>query len=421
MEKSIIANPSPPSPYSEEIYQKYLLETTSILRKNLYIDIKSKLLHYLKNISFYYYITVYKNTKINLFNIDIFFCIEFIDGEIPYITILTDFTEPTLNDNRNYYRCLTKEHKYIFNINKYEEQRNILESIINGIENFLLFLNESILLKTFIFFGEYEYKHIYQINDFLQNKNNYFYRINQIFNNEEKERYILFTKLYFILFEPLSYDKSLVKILFCEKLKNMNILFDKNDILKSIILQLSPNNLDDKIEFKFIDRKRPESKDENKENENKKDINKKTIKEKKLNDKNNNEIKIKEKFDYSIFIKNLYICLDSIDFRQFNDVINIYRMIFNEYRGNFNYNTNNINNRKKEDKNLDEFNKLITFYENIVIYYKNKNDKKYNERIHKIISNLIYLCSELINVSKNQNKNDNEYYLKIKKYLTMYK
>ena len=441
MEKNVIIDDSP---YSEEIYRKYLLEVTSNLKKFPFVNIRSKLLHYLYHISFYYYITAYKSTKINLFNIDILFCLEFIDGEIPYATIMTDFTESSLNDNRNYYRCLTKEHNYIFHINKYKEQEKILENIIcNGIENFLLFLNESIILKTFIFFGEYEYKHIYQINDFLQNKNNYFYRIRQIIDNKEEERYILFTKLYFILFEPLSHDKTLVKILFYIKLKEMNVSCDRNDIKNSLILLLSQKNFDDKIEFVFIDRKRTESINETyKKSENKKGINNKGIYKKDSNKKeintenpnikdittkenkkieetdiNKKKIKTIVKFDYSLFIKNFYIYLDAIDFRNYNNVINKYKMIFNEYRGNLQFN----NKIKGEKKNLDELNKLIMFYENIVLYYENKKETKYNERMHKIISNIIYICSELIIVAKNQKKDDNEYLLKVKKYLNMYK
>ena len=129
-------------------------------------------------------------------------------------------------------------------------------------------------------------------------------------------------------------------------------------------------------------------------------------------------MKSKIKFDYSLFIRNFYIYLDCIDYRNYNNVINKYKMIFNEYRGNLQLNSNNIKGRAK---NLDEFNKLIMFYENIVMYYENKKEPKYNERMHKIISNIIYMCSELINVAKNQKKGDNEYLLKVKKYLNMYK
>ena len=94
---------------------------------------------------------------------NILFCVEFINGEIPYVTILTDFIEPSLNDNRNYFRCLTKERNYIFSLNKYSEIRNILEIIIRGIKNFLKYVREIIEINYFVYLGEYELRHIYHI------------------------------------------------------------------------------------------------------------------------------------------------------------------------------------------------------------------------------------------------------------------
>lgn len=113
--------------------------------------------------------------------------------------------------------------------------------MINGIENFLTYLNESIAINTFIFFGEYEYEHIYQINDFLQNNNILnFYRINEIINNNKnEERYIIITSLYFLIFEPLEEDKALAKLINSIKLKDLNLTFDKNEKNNSLILKLS--------------------------------------------------------------------------------------------------------------------------------------------------------------------------------------
>ena len=42
------------------------------------------------------------------------FNFEFKDQCIPYVQNLSDFINPTLNDGRNIYYCLTKKHKYIF-------------------------------------------------------------------------------------------------------------------------------------------------------------------------------------------------------------------------------------------------------------------------------------------------------------------
>ena len=393
------------TPTPEDFFQKYILETISNLKKYENIKISSKLLHHSNLPSFYYYCTVFQNTKINPFDCDILFCFEFINGKIPYVVILTDFIDPTLNDNRNYYRCLTKDYDYVFYLDKYKEQQNILESMINGIQNFLFYVYESKEINNFIFFGEYEYENTYQINDFLQNKNYLnFYRINQIFPKYQVERYVFFTKLYFILFEPHNDDKTLLKLIFYKKLKDINLTFDKNEIKDSLIIKFTYNDnsgITDRLEFIIINRKRIKKKDKEEKN----DLEKKEIKK--------NEIKQKEKYNYDILIKDWLSYLDNINFKNYENVVNIYQMIFNEYRGNLKINA--------QDKNeIEEYNKLIKFYENLVIYYENKKEIN-NERVHKIIGNIIYICSELINNSKNQKKSENEYLLKAKKYLNFYK
>ncbi len=163
----------------ESIYEKFLIQTIDDFKDNKNISINSKILHYLPNPTLYFYISVHKNTNINPFNNEIIISVEFINGEIPYVAILTDFIEPSYNDNRNYYRCLTKEHDYIFSLENFEESKNILKLIVSGIKNFLTFVQESNEIDCFVYFGEYEFSHIYQVNDFLRNKFE-FYRIFEI-------------------------------------------------------------------------------------------------------------------------------------------------------------------------------------------------------------------------------------------------
>ncbi len=93
-------------------------------------------------------------------------------------------------------------------------------------------------------------------------------------------------------------------------------------------------------------------------------------------------------------------------------IIKNYRIIFNESRDKL---------ESAIGKNLDinEYNKLIEFYERIIEYNKNKNlDNNNNERLHKLISDIVNLCSELVNYDKTTN---NQYLMKIKKYLNSYK
>ena len=381
---------------NEEKYEEYLKKVIDKMKKYKDIIILGKLLHYLEKPTFYYDCTVLLNTEYNPFDIDIQFCFEFIDGEIPYVTILTDFVEPPLNDNRNYYRCLSKEFTYKFSLDNLPEHEIILESMIKGIENFLTYLNESMAVNTFIFFGQYEYNHIYQINDFLKNRNYLnFYRINQINNKKNEEKYIIFTKLFFLLFTPTSEDNALAKLIFFRKLKDLNLEFDKNKEHNSLILKLNYKKFNNDVEFKIIDRKR-----------------KSTIEELNLveEDEDNNERD--DKSDYSIILEDWFSYLDNINFKKYDIVLSKYKILFNDKKRNVK--VNDMNPTKVE-----EYNKFIQFNENLISLYENLKNINNNKRIYKLISNIIYICSELVDFGNTQDGKENKYILKIRKYITL--
>ena len=386
----------------EGIYQKFIEKTLNDFKENNNITITCKLLHYSSESTLYYIVKVYKNTNINPFEQDILFSFEFINGETPYVSILTDFSEPTMNDNRNYYRCLTKEHNYIFYFDEYSALRKILKFMISGINNFLIFIKESIEVKYFIYFGEYEFKHVYQINDFLKNKNN-FYRIIEINNNQEKELFIIFTKIYFMIFQPMESDKNLIKLIFLKELNEIDFIYDKNNDNNSLILNLSNTNYEQNLEFVLIDRKHillPEQKNFEFEQE-----------------KNDRE------YDYSNLIKEWFTYQNNniTLFKNFKSIIKDYKMIFNEYRDHMNI----LELTTGKDLNFNECDKLIEFYERIIEYYESQKTSNNNinnkERESKLISNLIYLCSELINFNKTQSKKNNKYFLTMKKYVNSQK
>ena len=381
---------------TDEIYQAYLLKTLDDFKDNKYISIKGKLLHYLSSPTLYYYVKVYKNTNINPFDKEILFCFEFIDNEIPYVTILTDFIEPTLNDNRNYYRCLTKNHNYKFYLDKKNSSRNILKSMVNGIKNFLYYLKESININYFVYFGEYEFKHIYQINDFLSKNNIRFYRIYVLKNNLQTEIYIMITKLYFMIYQPLANDRSLMKLIFIIELNEINFNYDKNDENHSLILDLTNTKFKSNLEFVLIDRKHIVSK------------------ENKLFDKEKNDID----YEYSKLIKVWFTLQnDNLNiFKKYIGILNNYRIIFDEYRDRLEIIIGKY-------VNIEEYEKLIDFYEKILNYYETKETKKTedNERVHEIISNLIYICSELVNHDKKNPRKNNKFLIKIQKFLDSYK
>ena len=393
------------TPENENIYEEHIIKTINKLKENKDIKITGKILHYLESPILFYYCTSISNTNSNPFDIDIEFTFEFIDKETPYVTILTNFIKPSLKDNRNFFRCLTSDHKYKFNLNNLKLQEKTLESMINGIENFLTYLNESIAINTFIFFGEYEYEHIYQINDFLQNNNILnFYRINEIINNKKKERYVIITSLYFLIFEPLEEDKALARLINNIKLKDLNLTFDKNEKNDSLILKLSltkakkKNNKD--LEFVLIDRRRKiENVNENKVNL----VDDELIKE--------NE---DEKSKYSKLMNQWFSYQDKVNFKNYDIVLNKYKILFSDNKG-------YLKITEKKRNKIEEFNQHIKFNEEMVALYEKYKNKNNDKRMYKLISNIIYICSELVNYADTKDGKENEYLIKIRKYINQYK
>ena len=396
------------TPENENIYEEHIIKTINKLKENKDIKITGKILHYLETPILYYNCTSISNTKSNPFDIDIEFTFEFIDKETPYITILTDFIEPSLKDNRNYFRCLTSDHKYKFNLNNLTQQEKILESMINGIENFLTYLNESICINTFIFFGEYEYEHIYQINDFLQNNNILnFYRINELINNNKKEeRYIIITSLYFLIFEPLEEDKALARLINSIKLKDLNLTFDKNEKNKSLILKLSLSKTKKKnskdIEFVLIDRSRKVK------NINENDVN--LVDDELIKENENKD----ENLKYSTLMNQWFSYQDKVNFKNYDIVLNKYKILFSDSKG-------YLKITEKKKNRIEEFNQHIKFNEKMVALYEKLKNKNNDKRMYKLISNIIYICSELVNYADTKDGKENEYLIKIRKYIDQYK
>ena len=377
----------------EQKYENYIIKSIKYLQKYKDVKIIGKILYYLQKPVLYYICTVFCNTDINPFDIDIIFSFEFINFEIPYISITNDFIEPSLNDNRNYYKCLSKKYDYIFSLENLEEHIKIMDNIIIGIKNFLQCLNESLAINSFIFFGEYEYEHIYQINDFLAKKKKFnFFRINEILNNKREERYIIVSKLYFLIFKPLDNDFALAKIIFYQKLKDIKVYFDKNINNDTYILKLSATKYGKDIEFEMIER----------------NINKEKEIHLMLNENNEeNAIKILE---FSKLIKACTSLSNIIDFNKYDLILDEYKILFNNNKSNFTI-------KDETSKKINEYAKCLEYYEKLLDLYNKLNSKSKIERINIIISNIIYLCSELLNYPKQGKENENMYLSKIRKYI----
>lgn len=378
----------------EQQFENHIIKSIEYLQKyKEYIKLSGKILYYSEKPILYYYCTVYSNTKINPFEKNIIFNLEFIDKEIPYISISSGFQALILNDNRNFYRCLSKKYDYRFSLDELNVQEKILEDIILGIENFFNYVQESLALNVYIFFGQYEKGHIYQINDFLKYNNNlyYFFRINDLSENNEK--YIITTELYFFIFEPIEKDKSLGKLLFYEKLKNMNmdLLFEKNKESGNLFLKLKETKYKKNFEFEIINRKRKNQLDE---------INSNLIIDE-ANDKNS----------------EFYDCIELI--KEMNNKLKKYDIIIEKYKIFFNDDKNNFKIRAKSENKVKELKKCVEFYEKLLELYDTVKNKE--NRVEKVVNNMIYLCSELVNYTYTGNEDENKYLQKIRKYILLQK
>ena len=170
-----------------EIFIEKISVNLSILYK-LYIS--GKILYYLsiEGHIIYFIIEICKDTDINPFDGNFIIELQFIPKKKPLIKFRKDCFIPSLCDNRNFFDCFVKsDFVYDDNLDKVEK---IMEEIIHfGIKNFLFCLKENIDYNTFIYYGDYELKEIYNINDFLQNLELIkFYRVNHVYNSEIEEK-----------------------------------------------------------------------------------------------------------------------------------------------------------------------------------------------------------------------------------------
>ena len=192
-------------------------------------------------------------------------------------------------------------------------------------------------------------------------------------------------------------------MIFIKELNELDLVYNKNEDNHSLILNLTETDYKKNLEFVLVDRKH---------------ILLKTRKNFEFGKEKNDR-----EYDYSNLIKEWFTHQNNniILFKKFKSVIKDYRMLFNEYREHMNL----LELITGKNLNFDECDKLIDFYEQILEYYdsqininKDNNNNNNKERQIKLVSNLMYLCSELINFNKSQS---NRYFVTMKKYMNSYK
>ena len=367
---------------------KYNLFIKNIISKhtnNKNIKIIGKSLHYMPNwLILQFYCTVNKSSEINPFSSDINLSFEFIDKSVPYIHILNDFINPTLNDGRNIFYCLTNKHNYIFKKKYLDECEKIFDEIIKGIKNFLLCLKENIQINAYIYYGEYEIGHIYQINDLIINKNTIkFYRVIQIKGKIEEMKYIIITQLYFLFFEPFNNDMSLVKLqeYFC--LKDVNFSIDeahlnKKKNTKSYFLKILNAQINIIFEMEFFLY---------------------------TDDINKNK-------DYNEFKDSLLTKKNEIDLKKYKIIITNYKPLFT-----IEIKKNSIKKFKLGKNMYNDYKLYISYFEELFNYYKDFKEENIKKRVKTYLANLTYYCVDFISFYDSNPNEVKLYQSKMLKYL----
>ena len=341
--------------------------------KDKNIKIIGKVLQYIKHTDILiFYVTIYKSTQINPFSSDIMMSLEFKENIVPYVQILNDFINPTLNDGRNIYFCLTNKHTYCFNKNNEEEFQKMFKEIIEGIKLFLLCIKENIQINALIIYGEYEIGKSYQINDLLLNKSTLqFIRVIEIVNKTEKLKYIIISQLFFLAFEPDGVDKSIAKLVNIFLLKDINFAFNILNTKKGkrtvYTMKLIDEHFNDKfmMDFYFPDYV-AEQNQVNKDS--------KKVEEGKYLDLKQIVVKKKNEIDFSkykIVILNSKP-LFSINIKKNNKKVMYKQNLYNDYK------------------------LYITYFEELYNYYKDFDDPNIKARVDLYKKSLTYYCVDFI-------------------------
>ena len=205
------------------------------LQKNI-LDIIPKILY---DNSFLIHLIYSQQTELNPFLENISFSILLIKDKIPYIKCLTNFTFPTLYDNRNLLNNIVNN-SYNINVTNF---RNISQKIIDNIPIFLKQIYEDISIRVLVYYGIYNLQNEYNINDFIENNSLKFFRVKIIKNKSSNKNYLIITDLYILFFEPKEKEES--KGILVNKIDiNYDLIkFDKTQFHKkynqrSIILEL---------------------------------------------------------------------------------------------------------------------------------------------------------------------------------------
>lgn len=163
----------------------------------------------------------------------------------PEVFCISNFIFPTLFDNRDLMVSI---------LGNEWEKTNSIEDIINAIPTFCERVSENTTNKYLVYFGEYKINEVYDINHFLSNPELNFFKCVQFLksksnnnsNKLRKERYIVLSDVYFLLFDPAPNFKNMAKLIFWGDIRSLTITktdnYHENEKALSYVLEWLNDN-----------------------------------------------------------------------------------------------------------------------------------------------------------------------------------
>jgi hypothetical protein len=153
---------------------------------------------------------------------------------------------PTLFDNRNLLLSI---------IQKNWGENSLIDEIIEKIPNFITRVLENQDNKILVYYGDYYIDKIYDMNEFMTNRDLWFFKVKDVKYSKnkkvEKERFIILTDIYFLLFEPIPNKKNFSKLVFWGDVRQ--IASSKGSSTDSGLIELEwKGDANSYIKFSFI-------------------------------------------------------------------------------------------------------------------------------------------------------------------------
>ena len=126
--------------------------------------------------------------------------------------------------------------------------------IVENIPTFLQRIYENNENKIMVYYGDYSIDSIYEMNDFMANRELNFYKVNQTYFSGNKQvnknRYVVLTDLFFLLFDPEPNNLNLGKLLFLGDIRQLSSSKGHDEHSNHLVVEYR-NMVDNSVNISF--------------------------------------------------------------------------------------------------------------------------------------------------------------------------